>query len=276
MVFIGDKEYTPEEYLEMRRREQAEMFARYEAEEQARKAEREEAARLIRQLGAAYTEYVNFLEAHPHLRPEAGGDPASDQDQLFYEKLRQNLGHADEAPRCTHIKADGIRCGSPRMKTGAFCYTHEQMLKARGEFRMPAIDDANGIQLALMQVAQAMLDGRITDKHAGKLLYTLQNAAFNVPRVTFHQSPKEMVVEVPEPAAPVAPPPCALLPCAPSSCASLSCASPSSAPPPAAFRYDLIDEDLKLKLFAIGDELDRRARESAAGGQSPEAGSRTG
>jgi hypothetical protein len=251
MVWIGDKEYTPEAYQEMRDREDAEMLARYEAEEIARKAEREEAARLIRQLGAAYTEYVNFLEAHPQLRPEANGDPASDQDQLFYEKLRQNLGHADDAPRCTHIKADGIRCGSPRMKTGALCYTHEQMMKARpGEFRMPAIDDANGIQLALMQVAQAMLDGRISDKHAGKLLYSLQTAAGNVPRVTFHQSPKEMVVEVPEPAPPGDPQPAPL----PNGLA------PRGNGP---IDYDLIDEDLKLKLFAIGDEIDRRAREKA-------------
>ena len=242
MVSTGEEQYQA--YLERREREAAEHQARYEAEARARREEREEAAGLLRKLGAAYTEYTHFVAAHPQAGPAAEGDPAD--DQAFYEKLRRNLGHADDAPRCTHIKADGIRCGSPRMKTGLLCYSHQRMTEARpGRFRMAAIDDANGIQLALMQVCRALVDGNLTHALAGKLLYALQTAASNVERVTFHETPGDMVLEVTEPA----PEPAA------------SDSVPQEPPPSHGMvPYELIDDDLMRQLSAIGDEVDRRAR----------------
>jgi hypothetical protein len=265
MVWIGDKEYTHQEYMEKKEREWAEKRAHYEAEARAAEADRQESRRLIQQLGAAYTAYNNFIEARPHLhQPSSGnqtfhapGDPPSEnaedtsavgdeaKDRLFYELLRRNLGHADDAPRCTHIKPDGIRCGSPRMKTGMLCYAHQRMLESRPrKLRLPPMDDPNSIQIGLMEVARALIDGQINEKTAGLLLYGLQIAAGNVDRLTFHQKPRTMVVEEM-----IQPP---LFPAAQS--------QPGVREDPASI-YAQMDDDLKHELQQISDEFDRRCVE---------------
>lgn len=241
MVWIDEKQYNAEEYEALSRKESEERMARHWAAVQAKERERQEGARLIRKLGAAYTECKTFLEAHPHLRPQARGDQAADQH--FYEQLRQNLGHADDAPRCTHIKADGIPCRSPRMKSGMLCFAHQRMLESRPQkLRLPAMEDPNSIQLGLMQVARALIDGQISEKSAGLLFYALQTAAANVDRLTFHQAPDAMVVDEP------APPPAA--------------EERTEARGPEPSIYEMLDQDLKLRLQEISDEFDRRRTES--------------
>jgi hypothetical protein len=257
MVWIGDKHYTQDEYMEKIRQEDAESRARYAARAKAEEAEREEAARLIRKLGAAYTEYNEFLEARPHLRGEMpANQPSSNQpsdgpasgseaagDPLFYELLRRNLGHADDAPRCAHIKADGIRCGSPRLKTGELCYAHQRMLERRPQkLNLPPMEDANSIQLGLMEVSRALIDRQISERTAGLLLYSLQIASSNLGRVTFHEEPERMVVDPP------AAPPVIEKP---------------AVPAPDLAIYESMDDDLKLKLQEISDEFDRRRSEKS-------------
>jgi hypothetical protein len=193
MVWIGDKEYTPEEYEARSRQESQERMKAASADFEAKAAERREAERLIRKLGAAYTEYQRFLETRPHLRPRATGRLS--EDQAFYEQLRRNLGHADDAPRCSHIMADGLRCGSPRMKTGALCYAHQRMAQATSISLRLNYEDPNSIQLGLMEVSRALVEREISGKDAGRLLYALQIAAANVDRVTFHQAPAQIVLE---------------------------------------------------------------------------------
>jgi hypothetical protein len=233
---VNGKEYGEEEYRELENQgkaeKEAERIARWEAEEKAR----QEAAHLMRQLGAAYTAYDNFLQAHPQLRLRVTDAEAADHD--VYHKLRQNLGHADEAPRCAHTKADGRRCGSPRMKTGALCYAHQRMAEARPQaLRLPPMEDPNAIQLGLMEVARALIDRQITEKTAGLLFYGLQTAAANVDRLTFHEAPQEMVLDDDEPVI------------------------TAETGKQEGFSYEMLDQDLKLRLQEIGDEMDRRLRE---------------
>jgi hypothetical protein len=271
--------------MEMQRRKWAEQDARYQAQAKDQEADHQEAARLIRRLGAAYTEYTGFLEARPHLsQPLAGTQawhaplhPASAsqatgqgeatakdeadaeakaKDRLFYEQLRRNLGHADDAPRCTHIKPDGIRCGSPRMKTGKLCYAHQRMLECRAQrLRLPPMEDPNSIQLGLMEVSRALLDGQISEKTAGLLFYGLQTAAGNVERLTFHQAPGEIALEeIVEPS--------------PAPGAATRAEVPAF---DAAFIYGAMDDDLKARLQEISDEFDcRRAEQSRAEPSLPE------
>jgi hypothetical protein len=237
---VGDREYGEEEYRELenqrKAQKEAERIARREAEEKAR----EEGAQLMRQISQAYTAYKEFMGRHPQLSLRVTEGEAADHD--LYEKLRQNLGHADEAPRCSHIKTDGVRCGSPRMKSGALCYAHQRMAEARPQaLRLPPMEDPNAIQLGLMEVARALIDGQITEKTAGLLFYALQTAAANVDRLTFHEAPEQMVVD-----GPVMP---------------AEAGERFGDRGQVAFSYEMLDHDLKLKLQEIGDEMDRRLRE---------------
>lgn len=95
---------------------------------------------------------------------------------------------------CDHIKTNGAVCGAQRLRGCNFCYWHH---KARVRLRkhpgrpsqeatgivLPLLEDANSIQIALQQITQAVLDGRLDNKRAGLILYSLQLALTNVHRL---------------------------------------------------------------------------------------------
>jgi hypothetical protein len=183
---INGKKMSNEEYMEMIQREEA-----------AREQAKQQAAGLMKRLADTYTELNDFMQQNPGIvQPVTTED---DQlEQVIYQKLRQNLTQADQAPRCQWVKDDGTPCGSPKMRKGDFCFAHMQMMEMRPKkLQLPAVEDANAIQMAIMEVQRALIDDEITEKKAGLLLYSLQIAAANLARTTFGQRPEEMVVATP-------------------------------------------------------------------------------
>jgi hypothetical protein len=82
-------------------------------------------------------------------------------------KLRLKMAHA--TPRCGHIKADGNPCGSAAMKGEQFCYFHGEA-RARNELQktmeVPVLENAQGIQLAIMRVCTLLTNRTIDEKTA--------------------------------------------------------------------------------------------------------------
>jgi hypothetical protein len=155
----------------------------------------EESERLSRQLSQAYAALKDHLARNPDVGQKITDERALEQ-QIYYN-LRQNLHRADAAPRCVWIHEGGTVCKSPRMKNDIHCYAHYQMRHARSEkLWLPALTDANAIQLAVMLVQRALIDGEISEKMAGLLLYSIQIAAANVGKTTFGQANEEMVTEI--------------------------------------------------------------------------------
>jgi hypothetical protein len=173
-----------------KQRREAEILAAWQAQN--------EAARLVSELSEAYKACTAFMKSHPELVRKVGDEEAQEND--LYQKLRKNLERADSAPRCEKVREDGTECGCPQMKGYAYCYAHERMLQARPEkLQLPALEDANSIQLAIMMVQKALIDDEISEKKAGLLLYSLQIAASNVKDTTFSEEhEREMVTEMPE------------------------------------------------------------------------------
>jgi hypothetical protein len=109
-------------------------------------------------------------------------------------------------PRCQHIKVNGTQCGSPALRRNRLCYFHKTWQGARialganrarrasAVFDLPLLEDANSIQLALMQVMRLILSGQIDGKTAGLLLYALQTASSNLARTNFEPTIKTRVV----------------------------------------------------------------------------------
>ena len=63
---------------------------------------------------------------------------------------------------------------------------HLAMLLAKPRnLDLPALDDPNSIQLAIMKVTQGLVDGTLDKKQAGMIGYYLQLASNNVGRVNF-------------------------------------------------------------------------------------------
>jgi len=110
---------------------------------------------------------------------------------------------------CTHIKVNGVRCGSPALRDEVFCYFHQRMI--RGVRTPPKsrlhpialIEDEEGIQASLMEIINALVRNTIDLRRAQLILRALHIAARNAPRVHFRVHHNEMIHEVPEyPAAP--------------------------------------------------------------------------
>jgi hypothetical protein len=106
---------------------------------------------------------------------------------------------ARESPRCAHIKPSGVRCGSPAMRGIDYCYYHKRT-HVGPRLLYPTLmmlEDAHGVQAALMEVLCAILEGGLQPKVAGLLLYGLQTAACNLKRVV-DVDPNEVATEEPE------------------------------------------------------------------------------
>ena len=96
----------------------------------------------------------------------------------------------DNVPRCQHVKANGTQCGSPALRRRRDCFFHKRVrdqvtriaAAGRGQprFVVPLIEDANAIQLGLMQVMQLLGSGEMDHKTAGPMLYALQTASINL------------------------------------------------------------------------------------------------
>jgi hypothetical protein len=113
----------------------------------------------------------------------------------------------ENVPRCRHIKMNGVQCGSPALRRHRYCFFHNRMLdgkkrfsekhlKPRPLFSMCLLEDANAVQVALMQVLQLLGSGQMDHKTAGLMLYGLQTASANVRHTDFEaQSPTDVVID---------------------------------------------------------------------------------
>ncbi len=117
---------------------------------------------------------------------------------------------------CTHIKVNGVRCGSPALRGEVFCYFHQRMIRGVAtppKSRLHAIaqiEDEESIQSSLMEVINALVRNTIDLPRAQLILRALNIAVRNAPRVHYSIHDRQMVREVPDyPVAPAAPKPVA-------------------------------------------------------------------
>lgn len=181
---INGKTYNEEEYEEYKRQEKLRVEAERQAQWEALQRAQAEADRLVKQLSDAYFVCEKFIREHPELCRHVTTE--QERDEEIYQKLLTNLEYADAVPRCEYILPGGTHCRCPQMRGEKFCYAHKRWRRLEPEsLDLKSIEDANGIQQNLMAVMQALVDGRITEKHAAALLYGHQIAANNVRHTTF-------------------------------------------------------------------------------------------
>lgn len=110
--------------------------------------------------------------------------------------LLDRLRAANRARRCQHVKANGQTCGSPALRNGPFCYFHEiwrcrplgmphQPEPNGAVYKLPLLEDANGVQMALQQVLDSILANKMDLRRAQILLYGLHTASANVKHTRF-------------------------------------------------------------------------------------------
>jgi hypothetical protein len=159
---------------------------------------------------AANSNQINNLQT----RSEVFSNPYPKGPSPMFPNKPLNKPLNKNTRTCTHIKVNGVPCGSPALRGEAFCYFHQRMI--RGVATPPKsrlhpialIEDEEGIQASLMEVINALVRNTIDFKRAQLILRALHIAVKNSPRVHFRVHGAEMVREVPEyPAAPAVPKP---------------------------------------------------------------------
>jgi len=149
-----------------------------------------EAARLFTQLAETFSSCQKLLEQNPAI--EAVAKLADGERHDVYTMLRDNLEKANQAPRCKYPRSGGKPCRAPKMRGQKFCCMHLAMEAARPtKFSLPALDDANSIQVAITRGAQGLVDGTLEEKVATRLAYVLQLAMSNAGKVNFEPEEEE-------------------------------------------------------------------------------------
>jgi hypothetical protein len=148
---------------------------------------------LVKRIGETCDELDKLAEENPGLVGRVARSAEEHKDA--YLRLKARLALADMAPRCQWVRQDGTSCRSPQMKQHIYCFAHMQMAEARTLMLMlPAAEDANAIQVGLMQIQKALIEDRISMKKAGLLLYSMQLALTNVGQTTFGKAKDEEMV----------------------------------------------------------------------------------
>jgi hypothetical protein len=108
--------------------------------------------------------------------------------------------------RCQHLKINGTQCGSPALRRNRFCFFHKRFQDERiklaadrkrgvATFILPVLEDANSIQIALMQVMRLLVSQQIEHKTASLLLYALQTASTNLRMADFKPRLHEVILD---------------------------------------------------------------------------------
>ena len=128
---------------------------------------------------------------------------------ILREVIRQQLAQpasaddrlqaAREAPRCMHVRTNGVRCGSPAMRENAFCYFHDRLYNRPYEESFPFLEDAASIQMAIMQVLDGLRRGKLEARVANSLLFGLQTASANLKRACDNLEPVSSRVIIEDP-----------------------------------------------------------------------------
>ncbi|HJX84470.1 MAG TPA: hypothetical protein VJ723_09020 [Candidatus Angelobacter sp.] len=107
----------------------------------------------------------------------------------------ENLKQAGRVLRCIFIKTNGVQCGSPALKNCAYCFAHGRMaMRHPSRLDIPILEDANSVQVAIMEVIRGLLDGDIDRKTGGLVLYGLQMASANLKYVSFEPKDRGAVI----------------------------------------------------------------------------------
>src|ERR1700678_2175186 len=113
----------------------------------------------------------------------------------------------NDVPRCQHVKINGTQCGSPALRRKRHCYFHHRMrdgsrrygqdqVKPRPMYTMGLLEDANSVQVAIMQVLEQLACGQMEPKVAGLMLYGLQIASSNLKHKRFEaMSSTDVVID---------------------------------------------------------------------------------
>jgi hypothetical protein len=90
------------------------------------------------------------------------------------QRQMELLKKAGRAPRCEYVYTDGRGCRAPQVKGERWCHGHAKMMSYRPEkLELEPMEDEQAVMVNLYRVTKSLLAGRITEKTAGLMLWSV-------------------------------------------------------------------------------------------------------
>ena len=101
--------------------------------------------------------------------------------QVELNRRAINLGLlriANQAPRCSHVKANGEPCRAPALREKLFCIFHSRALETNDGpgMHVRVLEDHESVQLTVKQVMEKVVSGHMSPQTASLLLRAMQIA----------------------------------------------------------------------------------------------------
>jgi hypothetical protein len=117
-----------------------------------------------------------LLEAEEARRQREEAERAKEraEKEAFMQRQMELLKKAGKAPRCEFVYTDGRGCRAPQVKGERWCHGHARMMSYRPEkLELEPMEDEQAVMVNLYRVTKSLLAGRITEKTAGLMLWSV-------------------------------------------------------------------------------------------------------
>src|SRR5689334_7426549 len=117
-----------------------------------------------------------LLEAEEAKRQREEAERAKEQaeKEAFMQRQVELLKKAGKAPRCEYVYTDGRGCRAPQVKGERWCHGHAKMMSYRPEkLELEPMEDERAVMVNLYRVTKSLLAGRISEKTAGLMLWSV-------------------------------------------------------------------------------------------------------
>ena len=96
------------------------------------------------------------------------------EKEAFMQRQMDLLKKAGKAPRCEYVYTDGRGCRAPQVKGERWCHGHAKMMSYRPEkLELEPMEDEQAVMVNLYRVTKSLLAGRISEKTAGLMLWSV-------------------------------------------------------------------------------------------------------
>ena len=107
-------------------------------------------------------------------REEAERAKEAAEKEEFLQRQMELLKKAGRAPRCEYLYTDGRGCRAPQVKGERWCHGHAKAMSYRPEkLEMEMMEDEQAVMVNLYRVTRSLLAGRISEKTAGLMLWSV-------------------------------------------------------------------------------------------------------
>jgi len=94
--------------------------------------------------------------------------------------MHTNYEKANRAPRCVHIRPNGLACTQPALRNRHFCRFHDPIGKVSRACNIPVLEDAPTLQVAYTEVVSALIARKMDHKTAELCFQGLRMAGKNL------------------------------------------------------------------------------------------------